>query len=241
MKSWSLRREDLLEPREWARLRASLNSAAEVAERRRTWTAIQARAICFIAAWTGLRREELARLNVGDLRLTNDRPFLIVRRGKGGAYREVILSPDARRFLKRYLRAKDEYGEPVGPRSAVFRPQRGDRYTPDGIYRVWKAACCRAGLPPRSIHKARHLFASALYAVTKDLRLVQKQLGHERITTTTVYADVFDEDALAGMKALDKALRTLPVPPKNGRVRASRGRNPAGKRESSARRIRRRR
>ncbi|MBM4356090.1 MAG: integrase, partial [Deltaproteobacteria bacterium] len=47
--------------------------------------------------------------------------------------------------------------------------------------------------------------AAALYRATRDLRLVQKQLGHQSVTTTTVYADVLDEDLAAGMdKMLNK-------------------------------------
>ena len=207
MKAWSLHREDLMTPGEFARLRGSLNARAELAEKRRTWTAIQDRAICMTAVWTGLRRGELAALDCGDLHLPTDRPFVVVRRGKGSRYREVVLSPDARSFLRRYIRAKTRRGDPSGPRDPLFWTQRRSRYTGDGIYRVWIAACKRAGILGRSVHKARHLFATTLYGATRDLRLVQKQLGHARVTTTTVYADVSDDLALAGMRALDDRLR----------------------------------
>jgi len=36
-------------------------------------------------------------------------------------------------------------------------------------------------------HRFRHTFATTLYAITGDLRLVQKLLGHSNIQTTTVY------------------------------------------------------
>jgi integrase len=232
MKAWSLRREDLMTPQEWAKLRMSLNARAELAERRRSWSAIQDRAICFLAVWAGLRRAELAALNCGDIYLTNDRPYVVVRHGKGDQYREVLLSPECRAFLKRFLKEKRARGEPVEGLAPLFLPQRGTRYTADGIYRVWKSSCSRAGIPARSIHKARHLFASVLYAATKNLRLVQKQLGHARVTTTTVYTDIFDEDTLAGMKALDKALKTLPTPPKSGRVCPEKRAESAGNGES---------
>lgn len=233
MKAWTLHREDLLTPQEWLKLRASINARAEVSERRRTWRAVQERAICMTAAWTGLRRAELSALNCGDLHLTNERPFLVVRHGKGDQFREVLMSPDGRAFLKRFLKAKAERGASIEGIAPLFLPQRGTRYTGDGISRVWKSACRKAGIPARSIHKARHLFGTCLYSATKDLRLVQKQLGHARVTTTTVYADVFDEDALAGMKSLDKALRIVPETPEGGRVRTSGSPKSAGKRVSS--------
>ena len=207
MKPWTLKREDLLTPAEWAKLRATLNARAELAETRSTWAAVQDRAICLLAAWTGFRRAELAALDCGDVHLTNDRPYIVVRHGKGDQYREVLLSPECRAFLKRFLKSKKARHQPTEGFAPLFLPQRGTRYTADGISRVWKSACKRAGIPARSIHKARHLFATSLYAATKDLRLVQKQLGHARITTTTVYADVYDDATLEGMKALDKVLR----------------------------------
>ena len=207
MKNWELHREDLLTPNEFAKLRACLNARAEVAGSRNTFTAIQDRAVCFLAVWTGLRRAEIAALQCGDIHLTNEKPYLCVRHGKGDKFREVVLSPECRAFFKRFLNAKADRGESVEGDAVLFRPQRGARYTADGIYRIWKAACKRAGIPPRSIHKARHFFATALYGATKDLRLVQKQLGHSRITTAEVYTQVDDSDALAGMSALDKRLK----------------------------------
>ena len=45
-----------------------------------------------------------------------------------------------------------------------------------------------------SIHHCRHTFASELLRASGNLRLVQKQLGHSKITTTQVYADVFDSE-----------------------------------------------
>jgi site-specific recombinase XerD len=41
-----------------------------------------------------------------------------------------------------------------------------------------------------------------LYRNTKNLRLVQKQLGHSSITTSTVYADVTAEEAVAAANGL---------------------------------------
>lgn len=207
MKTWSLRRQDLLTGQEWAKLRASLNARAELAEMRGAWTAIQDRAICFVAVWTGLRRSELAALNRADLFLANERPYIVVRHGKGDKHREVIVSPDCRAFIKRFLKAKAERGAAAAEDAPLFVTQRGQRYTADGLYRVWRSACRFAGIPARKIHAARHYFATALYTATRDMRLVQKQLGHSRITTTQVYADLEDSEMLAGMSLLDKRLR----------------------------------
>ena len=46
----------------------------------------------------------------------------------------------------------------------------------------------------RNAHRLRHTYASRLYRASKDLRLVQKVLGHSRVDTTAIYADLFGED-----------------------------------------------
>jgi integrase len=59
------------------------------------------------------------------------------------------------------------------------------------------------GLARRGIHSLRHTYATFLYRASGgNLRLVQKQLGHARITTTQVYADVLDEDAQEALERL---------------------------------------
>lgn len=45
-----------------------------------------------------------------------------------------------------------------------------------------------------SIHKCRHTYATYLLQGTKDLRYVQKQLGHADINMTSLYADILPEE-----------------------------------------------
>ena len=58
----------------------------------------------------------------------------------------------------------------------------------------FKKALERAGIPlHHSIHDARHTFATFLLGDTQNLRYVQRQLGHENITFTAMYADLLPE------------------------------------------------
>ena len=54
------------------------------------------------------------------------------------------------------------------------------------------------GLHPRYVtHSCRHSYPTTLYRVSgQDLEVVQEQLGHASIKTTTVYARVTKEDKL---------------------------------------------
>ena len=68
---------------------------------------------------------------------------------------------------------------------------------------IFKTCLAAANLPPYySIHACRHSYGTYLYQKTKDLRMVQKQLGHASITTKTVYADVTIQDTLNGVNGL---------------------------------------
>ena len=49
-------------------------------------------------------------------------------------------------------------------------------------------------------HGLRHTFATDLLRETKNIRLVQKALGHSDVSTTMIYTHVADEE-------LEKALR----------------------------------
>ena len=207
MKTWTLNRRDLMTLQEWKTLRAHLNRALDRAPARANWLVTQTRAICLLAAWTGLRRAELAALNQGDLFLEHEQPFVVVRNGKGGKDGEGLLIPAARALLKTFLRDQRERGMQMGEDKPVFRPKRGDRYTGNGIYRVWTAALAAAELPHRGIHKARHLYAMTLYEQSGwNLRLVKEQLRHSRITTTEVYTTVTDVAAGAALAEANKAL-----------------------------------
>ncbi len=53
----------------------------------------------------------------------------------------------------------------------------------------------KAGITKRvSPHTFRHTFASDLLRATKNIRLVQKALGYEDLSTTMIYTHIVDEE-----------------------------------------------
>ena len=56
--------------------------------------------------------------------------------------------------------------------------------------------------PGKAAHALRHSYAVALYRRKRDLRAVQKQLGHASIQTTQIYADVTREDIQEQIKGI---------------------------------------
>ena len=53
-----------------------------------------------------------------------------------------------------------------------------------------------------SPHTLRHTFATDLLRETKNIRLVQKALGHSDISTTMVYTHIVDEELEGALKNL---------------------------------------
>ena len=149
--------------------------------------------------FTGVRRFEACELQCMDFKIFGGNSYLIVRCGKGGKSRHVHLPKGFKKNVAWYLRWKVERGEIDTPEAYFLKTERTARYTPSGIYKRWKKY-----VPNHRLHDARHTCATALYEATKSLRMVQKQMGHASIHTTTVYADVSIEQTVAGMTAMEK-------------------------------------
>ncbi len=54
----------------------------------------------------------------------------------------------------------------------------------------------------KSIHSLRHSYATQLARKCKDIRMVQRQLGHESSRTTEIYAAILPEDVQKEIKCL---------------------------------------
>lgn len=153
----------------------------------------------------GLRVMEIADLQCRDLLLDQASPEVIVRNGKCGKRRVIKVS---RKFAARaewFLRKKEAQGEQIAAESPVLVALRTRRpLCRRQIQKVFSQMVAKAGLSKRvGIHALRHTYGTRLYKASGgNLRLVQKQLGHSRITTTEVYADVMAEDAELAVEQL---------------------------------------
>jgi site-specific recombinase XerD len=151
--------------------------------------------VIHLALNSGLRVSEIAALKIMDLHLTGKENFLVVRRGKRGNKRDVYLDDQIVEHLKAYIVVKkDGWEEPITPEAPLFAGRGGKHYTTTALSISFKKAIEKAGLPGYySIHSSRHTYATLLLAKTKNIRFVQKQLGHASIAMTSLYADVLPE------------------------------------------------
>lgn len=190
-----------LRPEEVERLRAHLRDDADLGRLRALRLPVRDEALFTVALTGGLRASELAHLTIADLDLGRTGPKVVVRRGKGGKRRDVALPSDLRLPLKRYVDWLPAAGLSADPTAPLFPGRDGEPLTRNGVWRAWTRLLEAAGIEHRPVHAARHTVGTTLYRATKDLRLVQKHLGHARVTTTAIYADVLDEDVRAGVDA----------------------------------------
>jgi len=150
---------------------------------------VRDRAILETLYATGIRRSELARLDVDDL--DRERGTLIVRKGKGGKDRVVPVGERALSWLTRYLEHARPMLETAASERALFLTGYGERfsamYLGNWVRRVIEAAGIgRSG----SCHLFRHSCATHMLENGADIRFIQQMLGHARLDTTQIYTEV---------------------------------------------------
>lgn len=202
--AWELTPEKFLDRGEIATLLRKADELWTLGEvrKRRDW--VRDAFLIHTALSTGLRNSEICDLKVSDLRIGNGSSYLIVQNGKGSKQRRVHFGTEYKRLLKRYLIWKEAQGE-LEAEAHLLRTKRSLRFCKSALWRRWTKYC-----PQKTLHSARHTFATLAYAASgQNLRLVQKALGHSRVTTTTIYCDVMPEVAVAAMNNMDRLMRGI--------------------------------
>jgi len=172
-------------------LRRGVAGEAARAQQSGGWVAVRNQVLVELVLATGLRRAEVAGLDVEDLQVGGGDPegwYLVVRCGKGGKRREVPLGRRVRGMVRGYLRWR-QAREGVVPGGPLFVSERSGRLSPNGVWRIFKGCCRRCGVSRRGlgVHGGRHRFALDCLDQGASLLDVQALLGHDRLNTTYVY------------------------------------------------------
>jgi integrase/recombinase XerD len=142
-----------------------------------------------LAYGTGLRVNEVVALKVGDI--DSQRMTLRVEQGKGQKDRYAMLSPVLLERLRVWWRVARAQGKMLDggwlfPGQNPVRPMSTRQ-----LNRAIHAAAEEAGIDKRvSMHSLRHAFATHLLEQKVDIRLIQVLLGHKKLETTALYAQV---------------------------------------------------
>jgi integrase/recombinase XerD len=184
-----LNRNEIEKLRKWVLERKTANPDERVANN--DWFVVE----CLLN--TGLRVAELADLKCGDIIFRNELSCVVVREGKGGKSREVMINRDFQDEALEYLDWKKVHGEKVSKDDVIlYSPKSKGRYSTRALQFAFKRCLVGAKISLKhSIHHLRHTYASLLLSASKNnLPLVQKQLGHSSVVITQVYTKVFKEE-----------------------------------------------
>lgn len=143
-----------------------------------------------LAAYQGLRVQEIAGLDVKDIDMAEGR--LRVVHGKGAKERVLPLHPDVAEAL---------ICLPMPKHGRVFQRPRGGGYSPAELSKVFNQRLAEYDVQATA-HQLRHWFGTNLYAATGDLRVTQEMLGHSSPTTTAGYVSFSARKATEGIHAL---------------------------------------
>lgn len=144
---------------------------------------------------TGLRREETANLNVGDV-YGKERLDVNERIAVKGAVGTVDIPAEIQKLLQDFFRQKRSWGESLADDAPLFVSKKGGRMDLSTINRLMTKWCKLAGIPHYSPHALRHTKAQRIMADIKHLspdehdkklRFVNQQLRHKSWGATMIY------------------------------------------------------
>lgn len=137
---------------------------------------------------TGLRKGEIETLEKKAVDFDNNEIRVVSWKGQGeeSHVRYVPIYPDALEVLREMWKH---------PYPTVFHNGIGEAIKPAGlIHSAWPRLVEKCGIEDLNFHDLRHTFATELWRKTRDILLVHKVLGHEKMDTTLTYLNLRKTD-----------------------------------------------
>lgn len=145
---------------------------------------------------SGLRLSELINLQWKDINLMTGQLKVVL--GKGSKDRILWISEETINELQIW---KQKQAEKLGRCDYVFtnrdKRQLKDRDVRDMVVTYAEKAGITKTISP---HTLRHSYASDLLRATKNIRLVQKALGHSDLSSTMIYTHIVDDEFEEALK-----------------------------------------
>lgn len=161
------------------------------------------RAMLGIYYGCGLRKEEGAALDVGDILV--GKKLVFVRKGKGRKERYVPITDGNLAYLLEYM----EYGRKwyQSQHSVLTRDTRGDAFFVDqfgnrcsgqGLYKRLEALarqseCASLRNKKPGLHTLRHSIATHLLKAGMEIEAISRFLGHNSLESTQIYTHIVNE------------------------------------------------
>ena len=147
-------------------------------------TGIRNRALVAVLYRSGLRISEALALYPKDV--THDTASISVLHGKGDKRRTAGIDLEALAILDRWLDRRRQLG--LKGRQRIFCTLSGKPLQPSYVRAMLPRLARRAGIEKRvHAHGLRHTMAAELMAEGVPVNVIQAQLGHSSVATTSTY------------------------------------------------------
>lgn len=144
----------------------------------------------------GLRASEVLSILLEDIDWVSGK--LHIKHGKGQKDRIVWVNEEDLDILRKWKIIK--------PNSfLLFTTLKGNNINDRYLRAMVKRRANKAGVT-KDVHPhlLRHTFATDLLRSTKNIRLVQKALGHVSLSSTMIYTHIYDEELETALKSFRK-------------------------------------
>lgn len=156
--------------------------------------ALRDSALLSVMVECGLRRSEAAGLQYENVHLTSEAPSLTII-GKGNKERKCFIPPHTVERLKEWFASRGSFSGPC-----FCRVDRHDNIYHEALtnHRVW--TICRewakeVDMKKWTTHDMRRTYATNLFNMGADIKIVKDMMGHSNIATTAIY-DKRGEDVM---------------------------------------------
>lgn len=148
-------------------------------------------AIIELLLQTGMRIGELGRLEIDDV----EEKEIKIRTYESHVARNVPLNPPAKKALQRYLEVR-----PKTRTKSVFVTRPGHPFLVRNIRTAIDRYFRLAGIEGAKVNSLRHTFIAHQLASGSPVTLVQKLVGHKRLSTTEKYLELVKPKAEEAVK-----------------------------------------
>ena len=157
------------------------------------------RTVVEILLSSGVRAGEMVTMRLSDIDIERRRAVVI---GKGNKEREVYFSEVARTYLKRYLDGRSDGVDSVIVTRARYEGNQPRPLGLSGLEVMVREIGKRAGVPNVHPHRFRHTMATDLLRRGMPIEDIKELLGHDKIETTLIYADIDHENVMNNARRL---------------------------------------
>ena len=138
---------------------------------------------------SGIRVSELVNIKLNDIEESQRRIKIL---GKGNKERYVLYGSRCSELLKKYISVRSNFLK--YPNDYLILSKTGRKINTREIRNIINRIKTKAGISISiSPHTFRHTFATHMLNEGADIRAVQELLGHENLSTTTIYTHLTNE------------------------------------------------